>query len=58
MFGPIGLLIAGPVAILVGSKPALAGCAVIIVLCCLAALLSPRVRRLEARVPSEVAPPR
>lgn len=51
MFGPIGLLIAGPVAILVGSKPALVGCAVIIVLSCLAALLSPGVRALEAPAP-------
>ncbi|WP_431903023.1 MFS transporter [Nonomuraea sp. bgisy101] len=49
MFGPIGLLVAGPVAIVIGPAPALLGCAAIVVLCGLAALLSPGVRGLTAR---------
>ena len=32
MFGPIGLLLAGPVALAYGPKPALLGCAAIIVI--------------------------
>nr|WP_275955125.1 MFS transporter [Planomonospora venezuelensis] len=53
MFGPIGLLLAGPIAIAVGPKPALVGCAAIVTLSCLAALLSPGVRRLRAPEPAE-----
>jgi MFS family permease len=51
MFGPIGLLLAGPVAVMTGPRPALIGCSVIIVLTSLVALLSPGVRGL--RVPDE-----
>ncbi|MFD0891380.1 MFS transporter, partial [Streptosporangium algeriense] len=39
MFGPIGLMLAGPAAILVGPRPALLGCAALILLASLAALL-------------------
>lgn len=57
MFGPLGLLVAGPVAIVIGPRPALLGCAVIVVLSSLAALLSPGVRRLRApEAAREVAP--
>ncbi|GAA2375845.1 MFS transporter [Nonomuraea africana] len=49
MFGPIGLLVAGPVAVVIGPGPALVGCAVIVVVCGLAALLSPGVRGLTSR---------
>ncbi|WP_265582713.1 MFS transporter [Streptomyces ferrugineus] len=45
-FAPLGLLAAGPVAGLVGTRQALAGCAVMIVVATCAALLSPQVRRL------------
>ncbi|TMR16307.1 MFS transporter, partial [Nonomuraea zeae] len=48
MFGPIGLMFAGPAAYLFGTEEALLGCAVIIVLSTLAALLSPGVRNLRA----------
>ena len=48
MFGPIGLLLAGPAAVLVGPRPALVGCAVIVVLTTLAALAAPGVRALRA----------
>ncbi|WP_051266699.1 MFS transporter [Nakamurella lactea] len=48
MFGPIGLLIAGPVSIWIGPKPALIGAAVVIVASTLAALTSPGVRNLLA----------
>jgi MFS family permease len=47
MFGPIGLLVAGPVAIVAGPRIALIGCAAIVVLASLAALLSPGVRGLR-----------
>jgi hypothetical protein len=50
MFGPIGLPIAGPVALLIGPKPALLGCAALIVIVTLLALLSPGVRNLRAPV--------
>lgn len=43
---PLGLLVAGPVAQAVGTGPALAGCAALIVLATTAALLSPQVRAL------------
>jgi MFS family permease len=48
MFGPIGLLLAGPAAAAFGARPTLLACAGIIVLATLAALLSPDVRRLRA----------
>ncbi|GAA3079824.1 MFS transporter [Streptosporangium carneum] len=53
MFGPIGLMLAGPAAILVGPRPALLGCAAIVLLASLAALLSPGVRNLRAPDPVE-----
>lgn len=53
MFGPIGLLLAGPVAIAVGAHTAMVGVAVLVVLTTLAALLSPEVRQL--RVPAATA---
>ncbi|WP_117213250.1 MFS transporter [Allorhizocola rhizosphaerae] len=49
MFGPIGLMLAGPVAIAVGPKPALVVASAIIAFTGLAALLSPGVRNLRAR---------
>ncbi|WP_336210830.1 MFS transporter [Nonomuraea sp. LPB2021202275-12-8] len=51
MFGPLGLMLAGPVAALVGVEAALIGCGVLIVLSTCAALLSPGVRNLRAPVP-------
>ncbi|GAB2466900.1 MFS transporter [Streptosporangium sandarakinum] len=48
MFGPLGLLLAGPVAIATGPRPALVGCAGLILVVSLAALLSPGVRGLRA----------
>lgn len=51
MFGPLGLLLAGPVAIAIGPRPALIGCGAIVVLVSLAALTAPGVRGL--RVPEE-----
>lgn len=58
MLGPLGLLLAGPAAVLVGAHTALLGCAAIVVLVSLAALLSPGVRRLRAPepAPAEAAP--
>ncbi len=47
MFGPLGLLLAGPAAIAVGPRPALVACGTIIVLVTLAALLAPGVRGLR-----------
>ncbi|WP_433515044.1 MFS transporter [Nonomuraea sp. CA-143628] len=59
MFGPIGLMLAGPVASLVGTRTALLGCAALVVLSTLAALLSPGVRNLRAPVPvAETVPGR
>ncbi|WP_196466199.1 MFS transporter [Planomonospora sp. ID91781] len=55
MFGPIGLLVAGPVAALIGPEPALLGCAAIVTLSAVAALLSPGVRGLRAPEPEPVA---
>lgn len=49
MFGPIGLLLAGPVAIVIGSKPGLIACGLVVVLTTCAALLSPSVRGLTAK---------
>ncbi len=48
MFGPIGLMLAGPAAEVFGTEGALLGCAAIVVLCTLAALLAPGVRNLRA----------
>ncbi|WP_084259289.1 MFS transporter [Microtetraspora malaysiensis] len=48
MFGPIGLMLAGPVAISVGPRPALLGCAAIVAVASLLALLSPGIRNLRA----------
>ncbi|MGW0445940.1 hypothetical protein ACWDWV_11305 [Streptosporangium sandarakinum] len=48
MFGPPGLLRAGPVATPPGPRPALVGCAGLILVVSLAALLSPGVRGLRA----------
>ncbi|WP_405395043.1 MFS transporter [Microbispora hainanensis] len=47
MFGPLGLLLAGPVAIAAGPRPALVACGAIIILVTLAALLAPGVRGLR-----------
>ncbi|MGW4200778.1 MFS transporter [Streptomyces sp. NPDC004726] len=47
-FAPLGLLAAGPVADAVGTGPALAGCALLIVLATAATLLSSSVRGLRA----------
>ncbi|PZG12808.1 MFS transporter [Nonomuraea aridisoli] len=57
MFGPIGLLVAGSAAGLFGTKESLLGCAVIIVIATLAALLSPGVRNLRAPRPQEATDP-
>jgi MFS family permease len=58
MFGPIGLMLAGPAAAAFGARPTLLACAGIITLATLAALLSPDVRRLRApaSVPADVVP--
>ncbi|MQY37098.1 hypothetical protein SRB17_51020 [Streptomyces sp. RB17] len=56
-FAPLGLLMAGPVAAAVGTSRALAGCAALVVLATVAALLAPQVRSLhtEADAPSGAA---
>jgi predicted MFS family arabinose efflux permease len=54
MFGPIGLLLAGPVAAWVGTREALLWCGGLVLVSTLAALLSPGVRNLRATAP---APP-
>ncbi|MEV5329117.1 MFS transporter [Nonomuraea fastidiosa] len=51
MFGPVGLLLAGPAATFIGTRESLLGCAAIIVISTLAALLSPGVRNLRAPRP-------
>ncbi|NRQ36458.1 MFS transporter [Nonomuraea sp. NN258] len=51
MFGPIGLMVAGPVAAVFGTEATLLGCAGLVVLSTLAALLSPAVRNLRAPEP-------
>jgi predicted MFS family arabinose efflux permease len=48
MFGPIGLLLAGPAAAAFGARPTLLACAGVMVVATLAALLSPDVRRMRA----------
>lgn len=55
MFGPIGLLVAGPAALMIGPRPALIGCAVIIVAVSLVAVLFPGVRGLRAPAPAPAA---
>ncbi|MEV0823915.1 MFS transporter [Nonomuraea rubra] len=55
MFGPIGLLLAGPAAGWFGTEESLLGCAVIVVISTLAALLSPGVRNLRAPEPRAAA---
>ncbi|MFI6995375.1 MFS transporter [Nonomuraea wenchangensis] len=50
MFGPLGLLLAGGAADVFGAETSLLACAVIIVVCTLAALLAPGVRNLRAPV--------
>jgi predicted MFS family arabinose efflux permease len=55
MFGPIGLLLAGPAAGWFGTRESLLGCAVIVVISTLAALLSPGVRNLRAPEPRATA---
>ncbi|MEV4474233.1 MFS transporter [Nonomuraea sp. NPDC049504] len=52
MFGPIGLLLAGPAAAVFGTQQALLGCAALVLLSTLAALLSPGVRNLRAPQPA------
>jgi len=54
---PLGLLVAGPVAAVVGTGRALAGCAALVVLATAAALLSPQVRALRTPPPARVAQP-
>ncbi|MGW6796794.1 MFS transporter [Streptomyces chartreusis] len=64
-FAPLGLLVAGPVAAAVGTGPALAGCAALIILATTTALSSPQVRTLRtapetpsiATTSSNAAPP-
>lgn len=55
MFGPIGLMLAGPAAAVIGPQAALIACGVLIVLSTCAALLSPGVRNLRAPMPEPVA---
>lgn len=55
MFGPLGLIAAGPLATSVGPRPALVAAAIVIVLPTVAALFSPGVRRM--RGPAAAAAP-
>jgi len=48
LLGPIGLLLAGPAAAAFGARPTLLGCAGLMIVATLAALLSPDVRRMRA----------
>lgn len=45
---PLGLLVAGPLAVAIGTTTALLGCAVLTVVVTIAALISPQVRTLKA----------
>lgn len=54
VFGPVGVLLAGPAAVHLGPRPALLLCGGLIVLSALLALLSPQVRSLRA--PDRVTP--
>ncbi|MFF6998210.1 MFS transporter [Streptomyces sp. NPDC008313] len=56
-FAPLGLLAAGPVAQGVGAGHALLGCAAVVVLATLAALLSPQVRSHRRTAPAARASP-
>lgn len=47
-FAPLGLLLAGPIAALIGPRAALLGCAGLVTAATVAALASPAVRRLTA----------
>jgi MFS family permease len=57
MFGPIGLLLAGPAAAAFGARPTLLACAAIMVVATTAALLSPDVRRMRAPADAAHVPP-
>ena len=54
LFGPVGVLLAGPAAVHLGTQRALLGCAALILLSSLLALLSRDVRTLRA--PDRVTP--
>ncbi len=54
LFGPVGVLLAGPAAVHLGARPALLVCSGVILLSCLLALLSRDVRTLRA--PEQVQP--
>ncbi len=56
MFGPLGMLAAGPVSEAVGARHAVLGCAAIVSLATLAALISPAVRNLRARPAEDPQP--
>jgi hypothetical protein len=56
MFGPIGLMLAGPASELFGTEESLLGCAVLVVVSTLGALLSPGVRNLRADAPPRLTP--
>lgn len=53
-FAPLGLLVAGPVATVIGISRALAACAALSTVATAAALLSPEVRRLRSPAPVPV----
>jgi predicted MFS family arabinose efflux permease len=55
-FAPLGLLVAGPIAIVAGPETTLIGCAVLVVAGTAAALLSPQVRRLRVVSRSPAVP--
>ncbi|GAB3882375.1 hypothetical protein GCM10027612_12860 [Microbispora bryophytorum subsp. camponoti] len=55
MLGPLGMLLAGPLAVTVGAQPALIGCGAMVVLVSMLAVLFPGVR--ELRVPDVRAVP-
>ncbi|MQA26630.1 MAG: MFS transporter [Micromonosporaceae bacterium] len=52
MVGPLGMLLAGPAAAVVGVKAAAFGCGALMVAVTALALLSPQVRRLPAAMPT------
>ncbi|MGI5286012.1 MFS transporter [Nonomuraea polychroma] len=56
MFGPIGLMLAGPASELFGTEESLLGCAVLVVVSTLGALLSPGVRNLRAEASPRLTP--
>jgi len=57
MLGPIGLMLAGPLAQAVGTQAALTACGVLIVMSTGLALLSPGVRNLRAPAPTPAPTP-